>query len=93
MDFEKLKELYKELGDNSKEKFIRKLINFIRYNKLSKWLYIGYWRYLLSKPNGRASKWSTFWCRVKGHPCGIVYYTGPSALEPDYSCKNCGDEL
>lgn len=31
-------------------------------------------------------------CRYRGHPCGVVFYN-PSGWEPDYSCKNCGDEI
>jgi hypothetical protein len=32
-------------------------------------------------------------CRLKGHPRGPIYYTGPTAREPDMRCRNCGDEL
>ena len=33
-----------------------------------------------------------FKCRWNNHPAGIVYYN-PNGYEPDYTCKNCGDEL
>lgn len=32
-------------------------------------------------------------CRLKGHPSGPIYYTGPSGTEPDMRCKDCGEEL
>jgi hypothetical protein len=33
-----------------------------------------------------------FWCRIKGHPNGMVYYN-PNGWEPDNHCKDCGDLL
>lgn len=32
-------------------------------------------------------------CRIKGHPNGPIYYTGPYATEPNMACKDCGEEL
>jgi len=29
-------------------------------------------------------------CRIKRHPCGIIYYNTGS-YEPDGRCKDCGD--
>lgn len=60
------------------------------------WFTFGYWKYLLGKADNPhfCSKWKRFWCRVKGHPMGAIYYTvNPTATEPDYRCKTCGDEL
>ena len=53
------------------------------------WFTRGWWKYLLEgKPD-----WTRFWCRVRGHPKGIVYYTWGDAAEPDYHCKTCGEYL
>jgi len=30
-------------------------------------------------------------CRLRGHPNGVVWYS--NGMEPDMSCKDCGDEL
>jgi hypothetical protein len=63
---------------------------------LDKWFTISWWQYLLRKPEGNDYKdvsWIVrFICRSRNHPCGIVYYN-PAGLEPDYHCKNCGDDL
>ena len=32
------------------------------------------------------------WCRLRGHPAGIVFYN-VGGLEPDYTCKGCGDQI
>ena len=32
------------------------------------------------------------WCRLRKHPCGVEWYT-MHGLEPDMTCKNCGDDL
>lgn len=31
-------------------------------------------------------------CRIKGHPKGCVWFN-TTGLEPDYSCKDCGEYL
>lgn len=33
-----------------------------------------------------------YWCRRLGHPNGIVYFN-VGGSEPDYSCKDCGEDL
>lgn len=33
-----------------------------------------------------------WWCRMRGHPYGVVWYN-PGGMEPDMRCKNCGDDL
>jgi len=57
------------------------------------WLTPGWYKYLFAK---RASK-DILWlvvlkCRMRGHPCGVVWYN-VSGLEPDMTCKVCGDDL
>jgi hypothetical protein len=49
---------------------------------------ISMWKYSLSKP----FSWNAFFCRMRGHPCGVVYYNA-TGTEPDMTCKNCGDDL
>ncbi len=53
-----------------------------------KWLKPPWWEYLLTNCTG----WTNFICRIKGHPCGVVYYNS-TGLEPDMHCKNCGEDL
>ena len=36
--------------------------------------------------------WIRLRCRMKHHPCGIIYYN-PGGYEPDGRCKECGDEI
>ena len=51
------------------------------------------WSYLLEKRSDNEVPWlKVIWCRWNGHPAGIVYYN-PSGLEPDYTCRCCGDDL
>jgi hypothetical protein len=57
------------------------------------WLYPIYWEYIL-QPRDRlygVSWWTVIRCRMKVHPCGVVWYT--HRLEPNMHCKNCGDDL
>jgi hypothetical protein len=59
------------------------------------WFLLSWYKYLFEKRNdwyGRASWITTIVCRMKNHPCGVVYYN-PNGLEPDMHCKNCGDDL
>ena len=50
------------------------------------------WKYLLSKPHNRPLDWLIFWCRLKGHPSGIVYYRSFGNC-PDTRCKECGEDI
>jgi hypothetical protein len=52
------------------------------------WFTRSWWRYLLKGCTG----WRHFVCRLKGHPCGEVFYN-VGGLEPDMHCKGCGDDL
>ena len=59
----------------------------------TKWLTIWWYKYLLEPKSYLSDSWrETILCRIKGHPCGSIYYN-PGGLEPDERCKNCGDEL
>jgi hypothetical protein len=55
------------------------------------WFNIGWWRYLLGKPLGDKPLRRII-CRAKGHPAGPIWYTY-TGVEPDMTCKNCGDEI
>jgi hypothetical protein len=63
--------------------------------KILKWLTPGYYVYLFSDlkwANETAfHKLEVIWCRIKGHPNGPVWFS--QGLEPDMSCRDCGDEL
>lgn len=61
-----------------------------------KWFTQSWWRYLLGPMKVRYDdEW--FWrlkviaCRARGHPYGVVWFT--QELEPDMTCKNCGEDL
>ena len=53
-----------------------------------------WYHYLFRKADdpGYCSNLRRLWCRIKGHPNGVWWYT-PHGLEPDYHCVDCGDEL
>ena len=57
------------------------------------------WRDLLAPPSytgrewyGRWARLRAVWCRLRGHPPGVVFYSSHSS-EPDWRCKGCGDDL
>jgi len=56
------------------------------------WFTKSWWKMLLEKPAEDVNRWISFWCRAKGHKCGVVYYNA-CGTEPDMHCKNCGDDL
>jgi hypothetical protein len=63
---------------------------------MNKWFTLYWYYYLftdLKWTEGFKHKLQVIRCRIKGHPRGPVYYTGSTTLEPDMSCKDCGDEL
>lgn len=60
--------------------------------RIARWFEFAWWQYLFSKPWRQKLTWEIFWCRVKGHPNGTVYYN-PGGFEPDYRCKDCGEDL
>lgn len=55
---------------------------------LSTWFTKDWWGYLLEKPLNLTK----FFCRIKGHRCGPVWYN-VGGLEPDMHCSNCYDDL
>lgn len=58
------------------------------------WFYWSWWKYLLSNPSDDIDRWTSFWCRARNHPAGVIWYNfNPYRLEPDMCCKNCGDDL
>lgn len=62
---------------------------------MTKWFSVCWWVYLLRnlKKQTITEAFQIIICRAKGHPNGPVYYTGPCAPEPDWSCKDCGEHL
>lgn len=52
-----------------------------------KWIDVCWWRHLFESRDLR-----NFWCRVRGHPSGPVFYR-PHGDEPDYHCNDCGEEI
>lgn len=56
--------------------------------KITRWFTAYWWKYLLEKPCNRTK----FWCRIKGHPDGPIWYN-INGTEPDMRCQNCKDEL
>ena len=56
---------------------------------------IEWYKYLFTfdKYLTKKEKFINLICRIKGHPNGPVYYTGPHGTEPDMSCVDCGDQL
>ena len=65
--------------------FLLGLLAFIR------WLPLDLIRYMLEPTRGYTSRIGTAWCRLRSHPAGIVFFN-PGGLEPDYHCRNCGDD-
>lgn len=60
----------------------------IKIYHLIKWFDISWYQYLFTDLDG----FRNLWCRIRGHPYGVVWYT-LCGLEPDMSCKNCGEDL
>lgn len=54
-----------------------------------KWFSLWWYKYLFEKP----FNFTKLLCRIRGHKCGIVWYTDSMALEPNMRCKNCDDNL
>lgn len=56
------------------------------------WFTKEWWKYLLA-PKAESVNWlKVIRCRAKGHPYGVIWYN-PGGWEPDYTCKNCYDDL
>ena len=61
----------------------------------------GEWRYWLRNGESLRLRWirlteetrlERIWCRLKGHPNGMVFYN-VNGYEPDTSCVDCGEEI
>jgi hypothetical protein len=59
-----------------------------------KWLTIDWYKYLFEKPSYEAKMYcgwiGRIICRIKGHKLTWFIVHG---LDPDMTCKNCGDDL
>ena len=42
--------------------------------------------------NNYDGRWQAVWCRLRNHPNGVVWYNA-GGLDPDMTCKDCGDDL
>lgn len=63
---------------------------------MTKWFCLGWYKYLFSNLDfayDYRHKLQIILCRIKGHPNGIIYYTGASATEPDNRCKDCFEDI
>jgi len=72
---------------------VKKLL-IIYYENSLRWFMPSWYQYLFAKPD---KPYYTSWikrliCRINRHKCGCIWFN-PGRLEPDYTCKNCGDEL
>lgn len=65
-----------------------KHIKFRPWMDIRNWFILEWYKYIFeNKPN-----WYIVWCRMNGHPHGVVWYT-VYGLEPDMHCKDCGENL
>lgn len=73
-------------------KLFRKAITSVPWHFwFSRW----WWQYLSEKSRNdtpTCGKIHRFWCRAAGHPDGPIYYN-VNGLEPNWKCKECGDDL
>jgi hypothetical protein len=51
-----------------------------------RWISPRWWHYLFEDCTG----WRNFWCRVRGHPRGPLYYN-VGGSEPDWRCRDCNE--
>lgn len=64
--------------------------HLIGWHWFDRWWY----KYLFAKADDPTyCSWvHRLWCRMNGHPSGCWYYNA-NGFEPDYTCKECGDEI
>lgn len=62
------------------------------YKYVAVWFQSWWYPYLFAKRDPWTPWHIVLWCRLRGHPCGMVFYN-PGGTEPDYHCKDCGDEI
>lgn len=53
---------------------------------------IDFLKYMFEKKSPDVNWFTVVCCRIKGHPNGVVWYNF-NGLEPDMTCKGCGDNL
>lgn len=64
---------------------------------LLQWFKSSYWNYLINGAHfpgdtyADGFTWTALFCRMRSHPDGVVWYS--QGLEPDMTCRNCGDNL
>ena len=63
-------------------------IKFKPYVNIYNWCNINWYYYLFNK----RPSWRMVWCRMNGHPHGVVWYSSWK-LEPDMRCKDCNEDL
>lgn len=53
---------------------------------------MNYLKYLFSKKSPDYSWFRVLKCRIQGHKKGVIWYN-VSGIEPDMTCRGCGDNL
>jgi hypothetical protein len=53
---------------------------------------MNYLKYLFEKKNPDYSWFRVLKCRIQGHKKGVIWYN-VSGIEPDMTCRGCGDNL
>ena len=63
------------------------------YERVGWLLHRDAWEYLLERRGDPSVPWwRVICCRWRGHPAGVIWYNS-GGLEPDMTCKECGDDL
>lgn len=54
-----------------------------------------YFKYLFEKKSPYHNWFEVIWCRLRGHPKGVIWYNTSylEPIEPDMTCRGCGDDL
>lgn len=63
------------------------------FREYFKWVFIEYPKYLFAKKSSDYSWFQVLKCRYSGHKGPGVVWCNPQGLEPDMTCKGCGDNL
>jgi len=74
------------------KKYIKDLLGYLGIRSYFYWFDLEWWKYLLSKKSSDYPRIVVLKCRGSGHKCGVVWYN-PYGLEPNMTCKGCGDDL
>ena len=63
------------------------------YKWIAVWFQPWWYTYLFEPRRYDDEPWiRVLWCRARGHPSGVVFYNS-GGMEPNYTCKGCGDDL